>query len=162
MKKTFINLFLIAMLFNLVSYTLLPERVAVHFGSGGKPDSWASREVHLAIFVGMYVFLFLIFYFAPALTLKTPAKWLNLPNKDYWLKEENKPRTLALITKLTYEFGIVMFLFFLVINILTVSANLAQPVRLNETLFFFFLAAFLVYTVYWVIKFFLAFKISKK
>lgn len=32
------------LLLALVSWILLPERVAIHFGAGGVPDDWGSRK----------------------------------------------------------------------------------------------------------------------
>jgi hypothetical protein len=57
------------------------------------------------------------------------------------------------------EFGCALFTFLLGTGLLTLEANLADPVRLNESLFFPLFLAFMVYTVYWCVKFTLAFKI---
>ena len=39
-----------------VSLAILPDQVAIHFGRGGAPDSWASKEVNVLAAV----------YFSPA------------------------------------------------------------------------------------------------
>jgi hypothetical protein len=39
----------------------LPERVAVHFGFGGAPDRWASRETFIAVSLGVLALVLAIF-----------------------------------------------------------------------------------------------------
>jgi hypothetical protein len=60
------------------------------------------------------------------------------------------------------EFGVAFFLYFFFISILTVDANLSEPVKLNESLFLAFLIIFLIYTVYWCIKFYKSFRVPKQ
>jgi hypothetical protein len=57
-----------------------------------------------------------------------------------------------------WEFGIALFLFLFVVELLAIEANLSQPVRINEKLFFSALILFLLYTVYWCIKLFRSFR----
>lgn len=53
-----------AVLTAIITYPLLPEKVAVHYNFAGEPDSWAPKIYHAilfpAIMIGMY-FLFFIF-----------------------------------------------------------------------------------------------------
>jgi len=44
------------------------------------------------------------------------------------------------------------------VELLAIEANLSQPVRINEKLFFSALILFLLYTVYWCIKLFRSFR----
>jgi ammonia channel protein AmtB len=141
---------------------MLPDEVAIHFGWGGRADSWAPKEINCLLFFGIDVLLFLLFWYSPALVMKTPAKWVNLPHKSYWLAEENKPLTRQKIESLMSEFGVAFFLYFFFISILTVDANLSEPVKLNESLFLAFLIIFLIYTVYWCIKFYKSFRVPKQ
>lgn len=162
MKKAFLTIFLLTILFNILSYVMLPDKVAIHFGRGGRADSWASKDLNLLLFLGMEILMFLIFWYSPALVMKIPAKWVNLPNKSFWLAEENKPLTKQKLESLMPEFGIAMFVFFLFISILTLDANLSDPVKLNESMFLLELIIFLVYTVYWCIKFYKSFRVPKE
>ncbi len=59
------------------------------------------------------------------------------------------------------RFGTAFFLFFFCIGVLTVQANLSQPVRLNERAFFPVLVLFLGYTVVWTIGLFRAFRVPE-
>ncbi len=162
MRALFILTFIANVVLSLLSLTLLPSRVAIHFGSGGMANNWASNYFNALFFIGMNAFLFLVLYFTPRLVFKFPARWINLPNKDYWLRPENKARTTDMFSSFMYEFGAAFFLFFFVAQLLTIRANLSQPVRLDERLFLFALVLFLLYTVYWCIKLFKAFRLPRE
>jgi len=161
MRVGFILVFIANVVLSLVSLILLPSNVAIHFGPGGKADSWAPSYVNALFFIGTNVFLFLLIYLTPRLIFMFPPKWINLPNKDYWLQVENKSRTVAMISSLMWEFGIALFLFLFVVELLALEANLSQPIRLNEKLFFSALILFLLYTVYWCIKLYRAFRLPR-
>jgi uncharacterized membrane protein len=162
MRKAFLTIFVLTILFNIMSYVILPDEVAIHFGRGGRADSWAPKEINFLLFLGIDILLFLLFWYSPALVMKTPAKWVNLPHKFYWLAEENKPLTRQKMESLMSEFGIAFFVYFFFISILTVDANLSDPVKLKESLFLAFLIIFLIFTVYWCIKFYKSFRVPKQ
>jgi len=158
MRALFILAFIANLVLGVVSLVILPSRVAIHFGSGGVANNWSSSYFNTFFFVGVNTFLFLVLYFTPRLVFTLPAKWINLPNKDYWLRPENKTRTVEMFSSFMYEFGAALFLFLFTVQVITIRANLSQPVRLDEKLFLFALGLFLFYTVYWCIKFFKAFR----
>jgi uncharacterized membrane protein len=160
MRSVFILIFIANVVLAFVSLAVLPSRVAIHFGWGGIADNWAPNYINTLIFIGLNTFLFFSLYFSPRLVFKFPARWINLPNKQYWLTENNKPKAQAILASFIWEFGIALFLFLLVVELLAFQANLSQPVRLNEKLFFSALVLFLFYIAYWCVKFFRAFRIS--
>jgi uncharacterized membrane protein len=162
MRTGFILVFIANVVLSLVSFVLLPSRVAIHFGIGGMADNWAPSYVSTLFFIGTNTFLFLSLYFTPRLVFMFPGKWINLPNKDYWLRMENKDRTVAMFSSLMWEFGTALFLFLFVAELLAIQANLSQPVKLNEKLLISALILFLLYTVYWCIKLFRSFRLPKE
>ena len=64
MRQILIVAFVANLILMVVSVVISPEQVAIHFGGGGMPDSWASREFNAAIFLVLEVPFFLLFYFA--------------------------------------------------------------------------------------------------
>jgi uncharacterized membrane protein len=152
MRKVLIAAFVANLLLTAVSLAILPEQVAIHFGGGGKPDSWASREFNAAIFLVLEVPFFLMFYFAHQLTQGSASRFINIPNKDYWLQEENLPLFRQKFGSYMAEFGVALFVFFFCITGLTIQANLSEPVRLDQALFMVVFVAYMVYVVWWLVR----------
>jgi hypothetical protein len=159
MRRLFIILFLANLAVTILAPYVLPTQVAIHFGMGGQPDSWTSRGVFVLIFLAFQVPLFFLLLYVPALILKCPAKIVSLPNRDYWLAEENKQRTGAMLSRMMSEYGAALFASLLGMGLLTIYANLSAPVRLNESLFLVLFCAFMAYTAYWCIRLFREFRI---
>ena len=152
MHRALIVVFVANLILMAVSLALLPDQVAIHFGGGGLPDSWASKEFHAAIFLVLEAPFFLLFFFASRLTLGVPSKFLNIPNKDYWLQEENQQRFQKKFGYFMAEFGVAIFIFFFCINLLALQANLGEPVKLDETLFMAVFIAYILYTLWWLVR----------
>ena len=159
MRTIFCVVFAANVLLWLVSLVVLPDEVAVHFGRGGAPDSWASKEWNALVFVLLETPLFLLLWYGPSLPLGLPPRFVSVPNKEYWLRGENQPAFKKKMQHLMARFGTAFFLFFFCIGVLTVQANLSQPVRLNEQAFFPVLVLFLVYTVVWSIGLIRSFRV---
>jgi len=162
MRKVYILVFVVNIIFIAASLFILPDRVAMHFSGGGKPDSFGSKYVHAAAFAIAETFVFVIFLFIPYIVMKSPPGLMNLPNKKFWLSEENRPALRSKISTLFYEFATAFFVFMFAVNILAVKANLSEPIRLDNKLFFSLLIALLLYTAYWFVKFMLSFRIPKE
>ena len=161
MRKLFILTFFANVVVTLISLAVLPDRLAVHFGADGMANGWAPNYVNAIFMTGTHVLLFCSFYFSPRLMLLFPAKWINLPNKVYWLQPSVLPQTVAKIATSMWPLGVAMFLFFLVIGVLSLQANMAPTVRLNLNVFFPALVALLIYTAWWTIMFFRAFRLPR-
>jgi uncharacterized membrane protein len=144
---------------SLLSLAILPSHVAIHFGVGGNPDNWAPNYVQVILFLLVECLLFLMIYYSPRLVTKLSPRWVNLPNKDFWLSEENKDRTATKLASYLYQFGIVMFAFMFVVGMLTMQANLRDPARLNEPVFLGALGLYLVYTVVWCVSLYRGFRV---
>jgi len=162
MKNLFIATFVANVVVTLITFVVLPEEVAIHFGEDGKADGWAPNYVNALLMTGVHLLIFFSFYYSPRLMFLFPAKWINLPNREYWLSPENKPRTVGKTEQFMWRFGVSTFLFFLVISLLTLQANLAEEVKLSLPVFFTVLGAYMLYTVWWTIAFFVAFRMPKE
>lgn len=158
MRLFFILTFLANLVLILFSFAVLPDRVAIHFGPGGIANGWASRYVNAILMSGMHIFLFCSFWFAPRFMLVVSPRWINIPHKEYWLAPANQQRTLRIIENFMWRFGTVMLLFFLIMNLLILQANLAETVKLNMQIYFPTMGAFFAYTIWWTIGFFMAFR----
>ena len=159
MQAAFILSFLANLVLSLISLAILPERFAIHFGSGGVPDGWASSSTNALMMLGMNTFLFLTFYLSPRIIDKVPARWISLPNRDYWLAPERRRRAVEMLSGYLWQFGTALFLFLFLVGLLSLRANLSDPVRLDEAALLIALGIFLGYTVLWMIALVRAFRI---
>jgi uncharacterized membrane protein len=158
-KTLFILIFIVNIILTIIAYSKLPETVAIHFSGGGFPDSWGSKTIHTAIFTVLDFLLFFIMYYTPKLIMIFPAKFINLPNKQYWLHDVNRNELMNRLSVLMWEYGAVLFTFLFVTQLLVIQANLRDPVRLDQNAFLIALGVFFIYTVYWTIKMYRTFKV---
>jgi len=160
--RNLLNLvFLLVVLINLFSYFILPDNVAIHFGRDGAPDSWMSKGAHILIFMVLMAVLYGSFALAPRLLDGVPAKYISLPNGDFWLLDENRPEAVRRMAGLMYTFGTATGLLMLCVLIMIVAANRSDTVRLNGGIFLVIFISYIVYTVWWLVRIFTAFRVPK-
>ena len=162
MRIIFILFFITNLALTIVTSILLPSHAPIYLSEGSMASGSTSNSLSTLIYIFMEIIMFLMIYYSPKLMFALPPRWYNLPNTDYWLKEENKPRVLSMISSMMWEFGSVVFLFLLVVGILSMMANLPDSVQHDETKFVIVFALFLLYVIVWCIKFFKAFRLPKK
>jgi hypothetical protein len=118
-----------------------------------------SRPVYVIFLVVLHTVLFLALYLLPRLLLKVPAKWVNLPNKSYWLAPERRAQAVVKTARSMQQFGVAVFLLLLAGGVLSLKANFRNPIVLNERAFLACMALFLAYTVFWCVAFYRDFRI---
>lgn len=115
-------------------YPQLPDTVASHFGAGGKPDGWSSKQAFFTIFAAILAMMVVIFLGIPFAIDKLPASWINLPKKDYWLAPERKPATMWMLSQFFLWYGNATLILLIFTLHLTALANLETPPRLGDEL----------------------------
>jgi uncharacterized membrane protein len=135
----------------------LPQRVASHFSGSGIADGWMGRDAHLALSVGVFVTFTLMFAGIAVLMRKLPAKWINIPNREHWLSEQNRERSRRYLAAWSNLFGVLVNSFMIVAFHLVFLANLSDPARLDNKTFFVALGVLLIATTVGVIALLLRF-----
>lgn len=135
-------------------YTQLPDKVAIHFGKAGHPDSWASNEANLTINISLYILLVALFIVIPLILKIFPTRFISLPNKEYWLAEVRRNTTIDWVSKFLNLFGTILIIFFLILGHLNFRANMSNPVVLNENAVWSIVGCFLILTIVWLIVFY--------
>jgi uncharacterized membrane protein len=135
------------------SASLLPERVATHFGGGGNANGWMSRSTDLVLFGGLGVGLPLFFIVLSFLTGWVPGQFVNLPHREYWLLPERRVQTRAYISRQMIWMSCLMVLFLAGIHYLIILANRATPPHLPMGLLLALTGGFLSGVVAWSIVF---------
>ena len=135
-------------------YPQLPSTVASHFGSGGRPNGWSSKEFFLGIYLGVLALFLVTFVGLPVLFRRIPPAWINLPNKDYWLAPERRAGTVTILGSEMLWFGNATIAFMIAVFELAIRANLSESVRLSQPAMWSLLVAYMVYTAVWLIQFY--------
>lgn len=157
MKSSRVSVFVLAglcvvfLVYLVLSAPLLPERVATHFGGGGRPNGWMSRSSHLLFLGAIGVGLPLLFAGIARLIKLSPTRFLNIPHREYWLSPERRSETCAYVSRQLLWLACLMVVFFTGIQYLTIQANRMSPVRLPMELFLPLVGAFVLSLGAWVI-----------
>ena len=128
-------------------YPFLPEKVASHFGPGGEPDGWSTKQaligVYLAVLAALAIPLLLTGWLLP----KLPASMINLPHKKYWLAPERKAETCLVISRYFFWFASATIGLVITCMDITFRFNLGRVKDFDRS----FWVAFLTYVVFTVI-----------
>jgi hypothetical protein len=111
---------------------------------------------------GVHTLVFVSLFFSTKLIRIFPRKYINLPNKDYWIRDENWKKAESILTKEMYLFGAVIFVFLFIVGLLALQANLSTPVTFREGLFWWPFGIFMTFTVYWTIRLMTRFKVPER
>lgn len=161
MRKTLVAVYVGSITIILGTHSMLPERVAIHFGVNGVADGWASPTGHSAIFLGMLTFFLILFLGIPRLILSLPDDLINMPNKGYWLDPARRSQAGRMLQDLLSEYGTVMIIMVTLMALISLNANLAAQVHLRMDLFLGVMGLFLGYTAWWCIRLTRRFKLPK-
>ena len=138
-------------------YAQMPENVASHFNWQGKADNWSSKNLFMIVNLGVLALTSTIFLGIRFLLPNTPEKWMNLPNKEYWLQPGRKKETLNALARSITWFGCATMGLFMATLHLAFQANLSSDPVLGDAIKYLLLL-YLAYTVVWVIRLILRFR----
>ncbi|TIH15301.1 hypothetical protein D0S45_11575 [Marinifilum sp. JC120] len=103
---------------------MLPTEIVTKFGNGGRPQEYESSSTFINQNFLLYCFLtgsaLLFRYFG----IKFPDKFVNLPNREYWLAPKRKNKTYRRLTNFVYLFFASTILCSLSMTQLIIDANL--------------------------------------
>jgi hypothetical protein len=116
------------------------------------------RATYLRFIIAFLVALPLLIVLLTGITSLLPARFINLPNREYWLAPKREADTLAYIRKHGVHFGVMLAIFFCFVHWLVVQANAHNPPLFPESLFFIGMAAFLAGLVIWIGRFIVRFR----
>lgn len=138
-----------------VSYMLatssqLPQRVATHFGGEGRANGWMSRPGYLVFEAVFPLAVGLFMAGLSGLIRRFPARYVNLPRKDFWLAPERLALTTGILRSRLVWLACLMTLFFWGLHVLTVEANRVHPAQLPMGGMLGVVIAFLTAVMIWV------------
>ncbi len=106
-------------------HPLLPDRIASHFNLMMQPDRWSPKNAVMLLDLSLILAFAGLFHLIAWVIGKFPTSWINLPNKDYWMRPERKGQTLNQLATFFIWLGNVTLLFIVVTFNLTYQANLS-------------------------------------
>lgn len=114
-------LILIAMLvYGLIVYPSLPERVPIHWNVNGVADNWGSREMAIFFTPLLGALLWALFMVAPRLdplTITSPERFSYAPFMDTILR-----------------YGSLMMIFMAVIHVITLGIAMGWPIQIGNAI----------------------------
>jgi hypothetical protein len=126
------------------AYHQLPERVHAHFPSWIHFGAEGPRWVFVAASGAIPVLIALAALISIRLAKSQPEKFVQIPNRDYWMSPARREQTLDMIASRIYLLGAVKFVADAIFIYAAVRANLAGATELNPTLLFLLACGFIV------------------
>ena len=137
----------------------LPAHIATHFDAKGWPNGWMTNGQYvafdLALGLGTQVFVSLACYFQRFM----PARFMNVPHKDYWRSSENYPTACANIFRHSLWLGNLMVLWMILLNYQVAQANKLMPPKLDTSSFIVAMSTFAVMLLVWLVSLWRLFRV---
>ncbi|MTK02649.1 DUF1648 domain-containing protein [Micromonospora sp. CP22] len=108
-----------------------PERVALHFGTDLRADSYSSRGTAILVAVVLGLCLVAMFVGLAALVGRIPIDLLNVPHPSYWKQPEHVAELRRRSAEDIYHLGAVTMLFLVGVLVLAVQASTSADHRLS-------------------------------
>jgi uncharacterized membrane protein len=121
----FVLILLAALVQTARHHATLPEQVATHFDIRGEPDAWMSRNAHAAFQAGLALFIAAVFAGLARFIDRLPARFINVPHREYWFAPERRAASLQAIASLLQLIGCATLGFFMFIFHHVHRANLS-------------------------------------
>ncbi len=117
-------------------YPQLPDTVASHFDTFGRPDGWLNKSSYLIgslIAAGSCMFVILGFSFAiHRLPDSIIDRFVNIPNKDYWLAPEHRRKTLDAFSRCGFWTASAVLLIMFGLNHQAIQVNIGNADSLKH------------------------------
>ena len=136
---------------------LLPDRLATHFDTSGRANGWSSQAGFTRL-IAFQLAGFWILFIGAGLIGRIPDRWINLPNKAYWLAPEQREASLAFVRDWIRWFLAATLAFLTFVEGLALRANLSAPPRFPNRPFLLFLLVWAVTVIAMMVMLFRRFR----
>jgi hypothetical protein len=139
----FVLTFVVCLVELLWAYRQLPERVHAHFLSWIHFAAEGPKWAFVAASGAILVLIALAALISIRLVKGQPEKFVQIPNRNYWMSPARREQTLDMIVSRIYLLGAVKFVADAIFIYAAVRANLAGTTELNPTLLFWLACGFI-------------------
>lgn len=150
--KPFRVLLVVTAGFVLVSSRALPPLVASHFDAAGRANGFMPRGLYVGVMLAIVVGAPLVMAALPIQAFHDPRARLRLPHREAWLAPEQRPRTIALLSRRAVGLAGLLLVFLCYAHGLVVQANQVVPPHLSTPWFLAGLIAYLVASLVWLVS----------
>lgn len=111
----------------------LPAHIATHFGTAGAPvNGWVPKRDFLYFYAGLGFCLPLVSTCASMLSFRfLPARFINIPNRRYWLAPERRDETIKRLTRDMKLLSYAIQMYIIAVGQIVITANLETPPHIN-------------------------------
>ena len=134
------------------AYPKLPDLLASHFNARGAANGWQTKPAFYGILVSVSVLAAVIGFAIPKMIAVLPAQLINLPNKNYWLRDEHLAETMAFLSAHFAWFGCALFLLDILVFDYAIQTNLYPHNPPDPARLWYVLAGFLLFTMVWTMR----------
>jgi uncharacterized membrane protein len=159
MQILFIATFLANIVFAFGALPWQPNPMAIHFNLTGQADGFAS-PMYNAILMSSLTSILTAGMLGMSVFTRKPT-WINIPNRDYWLNEENRPATIRRLRREFDSLGFCTMAMFLFIQYEVFSANQMVPPALKSVQVWIGVGTFLSLMLWETVRFRLSFRLPK-
>ncbi len=138
--------------FVLVSSLALPPLVASHFDASGRANGFMPQAMYVGVMLAVVVAAPLVMALVPIQAFHNPRSRLHLPHREAWLAPDQRPRTIALLSRRAVGLASLLLVFLCYAHGLVVLANQAVPPHLSTPWFLAGLIGFLVASSAWLVS----------
>ncbi|MDR0328225.1 MAG: DUF1648 domain-containing protein [Planctomycetaceae bacterium] len=163
MRIFFIGTFLANIIFAFGTLPWMQNTMACHFNAAGQADGFMSpveNAVIMSIIISFVAFMLGCSGLMIKIAFHKPS-WVNIPNRDYWLNDENRFQTIRRLRLFMDSMGLWIMAIFLFLQYATFSANQIVPPALNSVQLWIVVGTFLMCMFWDTVRLFSSFRLPK-
>jgi uncharacterized membrane protein len=127
-----------------VTYTLLPQTVASHFGVSMAANSFVAKAQYFKSLLSVFMIMNAAFIAMIVLFPRIPSNLINTPNKQFWMQPINRPILDNILRTRLYGLLTAINLIFTILSYYVFKANMSKPVVLSSHFHVVMIAFFIV------------------
>jgi uncharacterized membrane protein len=135
-----------------VTYTLLPQTVASHFGVSMAANCYVAKAHYFRSLLSVFMIMNAVFVAMIVFIPKIPSSFINTPNKQFWMQPKNRPVLDNILKSRLYGLLTAINLIFTILSYYVFKANMSKPVVLSSH-FHVVMIAFLIVVIIGTVQF---------
>ncbi len=138
----------------------LLDRVVSTYDAAGDPSGSMAKPLFFALHLLMVAVCVVVFAGLEVILRKAPPSLINIPNREYWLAPDRREATYGRLGESIRSYGTATLVFLIVLAELVIRQNLWPESSVPTIGLWIAASAFVVFTVAWVIRFLLMFRVE--